>query len=193
MIILKAIFVAAISTFISGSVTGIRHRARPLDVVAAEDAAGRDRRHGRQLIAGQGFAGCIELRNGRTKSGSRLILGNCKNYTNGFDNRELENGWQQLYSRKDPTMCITASSPLRDGTFLRLRKCKEENDKQWFAWGNQLQPMERENQVVDTGKFCITYAGNKPDIGDFIKVRECSRIRDGDAWWSNQVYPDGNY
>jgi hypothetical protein len=195
MLILKAVFVAVTAALASGSSTAGRRLGSPPNAEAGVDASGRssDGDPGRELIIGHGFEGCIELRNGCAKSGARLILGNCRNHTNGFDSRELDSGWLQLYSRKDPTMCITASSPLKDGTFLRLRKCKEDRDKQCFAWGEQLQPMEWENQVVDTGNFCIGYDGSKADVGDFIKLKKCTKIRDGESWWGDEIVPDDDY
>lgn len=160
--ILKAIFVAVIAVTVPG-VT-----AKTLGKIAEAD---------RELIILDAYLpesqGCIELRNGSTRSGSRLVLGDCKKRTNGFDSKDAGNGLVQLVSRKDKTMCMQAN-PLKEGTFLRLSKCGSSRF-QLFDWGGQIVP-------ADDKSLCVAYHGAHADIGDFIKLKKCTRFPDG---WSH--------
>jgi hypothetical protein len=135
---------------------------------AAAAAAGR-----RALIITDGPGGCIELLSGSTEDGSRLVVGDCKDKTNGFGERAAGEGVVQLVSVKDGTMCMEPDS-LREGAYVRLRKCCDGNRLQLFEWPRHI-------QAIDDPSLCVTYHGQHPDVGDYIKMKKCSRLQ-GDNW-----------
>jgi hypothetical protein len=116
-------------------------------------------------------AWCLELLDGCTEDGSRVILGDCCNKGDGFDYQACGD-FVQLYSRKDSTMCLQADE-LQDGAYLRLRECGD-NRFQLFEWEDSIVP-------ADDPSLCVTYQGQHPDVGDYIKLKKCSRTT-GDSW-----------
>jgi hypothetical protein len=162
MMILKAILVAAIAAAVPGAT------AKRLGKAVEAD---------RELIILDAYLpenqGCIELRNGSTKAGSRLVLGDCSKRANGFDEKDAGNGLVQLVSRKDKTMCMQVK-PLKEGSYLVLSKCGGSRF-QLFDWDGQIVP-------ADDKTLCVAYHGAHADVGDFIKLKKCTRFPDG---WSH--------
>jgi hypothetical protein len=69
-------------------------------------------------------------------------------------------------------MCLQADK-LQDGAYLRLRKCSDSR-YQLFEWEDSIVP-------ADDPSLCVTYQGQHQDIGDYIKLKKCSRTA-GDSW-----------
>lgn len=131
--------------------------------------------HDRNLITLDGdVRGCIELKNGNTASGAKLIFGNCNRPVNGFEERDIS-GYDlvQLYSRRNATMCMHAE-PLAEGTYVRLRKCCRTSKYQKFEWYGQIKP-------IGDKTLCVAYEGQRADIGDYIRLTKCSKFNAG---WS---------
>jgi hypothetical protein len=131
--------------------------------------------HDRGLITLDGdVRGCIELKHGSTACGAKLIFGNCNRKINGFEERDLS-GYDlvQLYSRKNTTMCMHAE-PLVEGTYVRLRKCNSTSKFQKFEWYGQIKPTSDKT-------LCVAYPGQHASIGDYIKLKKCSKFNAG---WS---------
>jgi Ricin-type beta-trefoil lectin domain len=131
----------------------------------------------RELIVTDGPGGCIELKNGNTASGAKLVLGDCKRRINGFDARRLA-GTElvQVYSRKNTTMCMQ-TEPLAAGTFVRLRKCSSTNKYQKFEWYGVI-------KAAGDKTLCVSYHGQHADVGDYIKLKKCSEYEIG---WSHDA------
>lgn len=160
-------FVASIAGASSASVSGYETKERLRGSTAEAD---------RELIALDGsVSGCIELKNGNTAAGAKLVFGNCNRRINGFDYRDLGNTTDlvQLYSRKDKTMCMEAK-PLEEGAYVRLQKCSKTNKYQKFEWISQIKPASDKS-------LCVAYHGQHADIGDYIKLKKCTKFQDG---WS---------
>jgi hypothetical protein len=119
---------------------------------------------------------CIEVPDGEITPGSRLVAGDCKDPTNGLDHTDIPEtkSLVTLYSRKNSTMCMHAE-PLAVGTFVRLRTCRDSNMYQAFYWwGNNIKP-------IGDMALCVAYHGENPEVGDYIKLKNCSDVATG---WS---------
>jgi Ricin-type beta-trefoil lectin domain len=167
--IYKAIFVA-LTAFVGSS------SSASVSVYETKERLRGSAKADRELIILDGSVrGCIELKNGNTASGAKLVFGNCNRRINGFEEKDLGNTTDlvQLYSRKNTTMCMQAE-PLEEGAFVRLRKCSRTNKYQKFEWYGQIKPASDKS-------LCVAYHGQHADIGDYIKLKKCSKFQDG---WS---------
>jgi hypothetical protein len=176
--LLKAIFVAVIAAVATITKASAGQLGEPSDsgLHNNDRVTHHDRdHHERQLVMGDGFKGCVELPGGKVKDGSRLVLGNCSNRDWGFDWSDPDARVAMLVSRKDPTMCVQADTPLKERNYLRLRKCRETRRSQLFDWTSGVAP-------IDDKSLCLSYHGQTPDIGDFIKLKKCSKATGGWSW-----------
>jgi hypothetical protein len=170
--IYKATFVA-LSAF-AACITGAS--AASVSVYETKERLRGSANANRELIILDGSVrGCIELKNGNTASGAKLVLGDCNRRINGFEEKDLGNTTDlvQLYSRKDKTMCMQAE-PLVEGAYVLLRKCSTTNKYQKFEWYGQIKPASDKT-------LCVVYHGQHADMGDYIKLKKCSKFKDG---WS---------
>jgi hypothetical protein len=170
-----AVVSAAVTTTASEGSLG-KQAESDLGGVLMKDNSNRDR-HERQLITGDGFEGCVELRGGKALDGSRLVLGDCSHHDWGFDWVELDTVARtgKLVSRKNSTMCIQADTPLKEKNYVRLRMCRQNRRSQLFDWDAGVAP-------IDNKSLCLSYHGQHPDIGDFIKLKKCSDAEGGWSW-----------
>jgi len=113
---------------------------------------------------------CIEVPNGEITPGSRLVAGICDDPTRGLDTVELPESRDHLvtfHSRTNSTMCMHAE-PLAEGTFVRLRTCRDSNMYQAFSWwANSIKP-------IGDRTLCVAHHGDTPEVDDFIVLRNCS-------------------
>jgi hypothetical protein len=169
----KAIFVA-LSAFVA-SIAGASAASASV-YETKERLRGSDKADRELIILDGSVRGCIELKDGNTAAGAKLVFGNCNRRINGFDERDLGNTTDlvQLYSRKDKTMCMQAE-PLVEGSYVRLQKCSKTNKYQKFEWYGQIKPASDKT-------LCVAYQGQHADIGDYIKLKKCSKFEDG---WSH--------
>lgn len=113
---------------------------------------------------------CIEVPSGEIVPGSRLVAGTCDDPMNGFEPDDVPGdiaNLVKLHSRKNSTMCMHAE-PLEEGTFVRLRTCRDSNTYQEFRTGRKL------IRPVGDKTLCVAPHGATPEAGDFIKLKKCS-------------------
>ena len=137
----------------------------------------------RTLLAGDDFPGCVEVKDGKDASGTKLILGDCKNKLNGFEEKAGNGtGVYTFYLRKNKKKCMqvngSSAATIKDGTTLYLRSCKKNERLQVFYHnsGVSLSPIDRKD-------LCVHHFGATPNIGrDRIVLKNCTRVGDNGDW-----------
>lgn len=71
----------------------------------------------------------------------------------------------------DPTLCLQAGfCHAKDGTWLRLIECDEENSLQDFSWQDYEAPIK----LADNTFLCMVYQGSSAEVGDIMIMKNCA-------------------
>jgi len=119
---------------------------------------------------------CMRVRNDKLRKNQWVILGSCEGFKAGwnFDDDGL------LHSELDPDWCMQAGRTglVRDGEYVRMRKCDPDKQLQKFVHikGGGIRPFANQ-------ELCMVWRGNHADFGeDPMMFKKCDDVEDRIDW-----------